>query len=146
VGIGPSPAQHILFGLALLHILLVETLRKRVTSRLRIVRQAGPLLLLAHTILYLLVIYLVMISTLMPLCLFLDPAVNVVLNQREELTARKPRDSPLYSRTRALRRTLPLPLPSPPRRGRGWHSRPPLPREGEGRSEGARCWFTKYPG
>ena len=44
------------------------------TSRLRIVRQAGLLLLLAYTILYLLVIYLVMISTLMPRGLFLGAA------------------------------------------------------------------------
>ena len=47
------------------------------TSRLRIIRQASLPLLLAYTILYLLVIYLVMISTLMPRGLFLDPAVNV---------------------------------------------------------------------
>ena len=57
------------------------------TSRLRIIRQASLPLLLAYTILYLLVIYLVMISTLMPRGLFLDPAVNVALNHREELTA-----------------------------------------------------------
>ena len=79
--------QHVFLGLPLVLILLVETLRKRMAPRLRIVRQAGLLLLLAYTILYLLVIYLVMISTLTPRGLFLDPAVNVALNHREELKA-----------------------------------------------------------
>lgn len=80
-------ALHVFLGLPMVLMLLVETLRKRMAPRLRIVRQAGLLLLLAYTILYLSFIYIVMISTLAPRGLFLDPAVNVALNHREELKA-----------------------------------------------------------
>ena len=80
-------AIHVFLGLPMVLLLLVETLRKRVAPRLRIVRQAGVLLLLGYTILYLLVLYIALLSTLVPRGLFLDPAVNVALNHREELKA-----------------------------------------------------------
>ena len=80
-------AVHVFLGLPIVLLLLVETLRKRMAPRLRIVRQAGVLLLLGYTILYLLVLYISLISTLVPRGLFLDPAVNLALNHREELKA-----------------------------------------------------------
>lgn len=82
-----GPAQHIVFGLPLILMLLVETLRKRVAPRLRRVRQAGLLLLFGYTILYFLALYFILIATLAPRSLFLDPAVNVALSHRDELTA-----------------------------------------------------------
>lgn len=81
------PALHVFLGLPLVLLLLVETLQRRVAPRFRIVRQASMLLLLGYTILYLLVLYIGLISTLVPRGLFLDPAVNVALNHREELKA-----------------------------------------------------------
>lgn len=82
-----APRLHVFLGLPMVLLLLAETLRKRVAPRLRIVRQTGLLVLLGYMILYLLVLYIALLFTLVPRGLFLDPAVNVALNHREELIA-----------------------------------------------------------
>jgi hypothetical protein len=82
-----GPAQHVFLGLPLALLWLVETLRRRSGGRFRILRQVSVLCLLSYTALYLVVVYLTMVSTLAPRSLLLDPAVNVALSHREELKA-----------------------------------------------------------
>jgi PDZ domain-containing protein len=82
-----GPAQHIFLGLPLVLLWLVETLRRRSGLRFRILRQTGLLVLLFYTVLYFVIVYVTMLSTLAPRSLLLDPAVNVALSHREELKA-----------------------------------------------------------